>query len=43
MRRARSSNGRSRRAFDTALFGDMKFYGEKYKPDLLLIPSAATT
>ena len=23
---------------DTALFGDMKFYGEKYKPDLLLIP-----
>src|ERR1700744_4283797 len=23
---------------DTALFSDMKFYGEKYKPDLLLIP-----
>jgi L-ascorbate metabolism protein UlaG (beta-lactamase superfamily) len=23
---------------DTALFGDMKLYGEKYKPDLLLIP-----
>ncbi len=23
---------------DTALFGDMKMYGEKYKPDLLLIP-----
>jgi L-ascorbate metabolism protein UlaG (beta-lactamase superfamily) len=23
---------------DTGLFGDMKFYGEKYKPDLLLIP-----
>ena len=23
---------------DTALFGDMKFYGEKYKPNLLLIP-----
>jgi L-ascorbate metabolism protein UlaG (beta-lactamase superfamily) len=23
---------------DTALFGDLKMYGEKYKPDLLLIP-----
>jgi L-ascorbate metabolism protein UlaG (beta-lactamase superfamily) len=23
---------------DTGLFGDMKFYGEKFKPDLLLIP-----
>ncbi len=27
---------------DTGLFGDMKLIGEYYKPDLVLIRSAAT-